>query len=226
MFGMLAAGDAPRLDSAHLSQVYRLARRLKRRMPQTVDFGDLLSDGFLGLDRAARLFDPSRNVPFEAFAKLYIEGAMVDGLRQRRRQLRATPCTDWAISEFSFDPHIEQSQARRELLTGALRALSRRARLAVLLYYSEGLSMRVVGGCLGITEARVSQLHQRAMIKLRASADAAPERTRQGADGRSDRSGSSRVRSEPASARRRVRTSLRPNQQIKNPAVGERPRGP
>jgi RNA polymerase sigma factor for flagellar operon FliA len=91
---------------------------------------------------------------------------MVDGLRARRRQSRATALTELAISERSVEPQEEQALLRKQLLDCSLRGLPRRHRLVIVLRYFEGLSMEQVGSCLGITEARVSQLHARALVAL------------------------------------------------------------
>jgi RNA polymerase sigma factor for flagellar operon FliA len=37
----------------------------------------------------------------------------------------------------------------------------------IALYYNEDLTMKEVGGVLGLTESRVSQLHSQAMLRLK-----------------------------------------------------------
>lgn len=53
------------------------------RLPRFVDRDDLMSAGMLGLTEAARSFDSSRGVPFDAFARTRIRGAVLDELRRR-----------------------------------------------------------------------------------------------------------------------------------------------
>lgn len=55
----------------------------------------------------------------------------------------------------------------RERLTAALLALPDRERLVVALYYYENLTLREIGEVLGVTESRVSQLHTKAVLRLR-----------------------------------------------------------
>jgi RNA polymerase sigma factor (sigma-70 family) len=155
------------LHPRHIALVCRLARRLKRRLPPSVELGEVISDGFLGLEKAARLFEPDRRVPFEAFASVYVQGAMLDGLRVRQRQARALPSTDRVIGECVYEPRIERVADERLALPMLLSALPRRTRLVLLLHHLEGLTMRQVGDCLRITEARVSQLHARGASALR-----------------------------------------------------------
>ena len=55
----------------------------------------------------------------------------------------------------------------RTLLTGAIDALPKKERLVVSLYYFDELTMKEIGKVLGVNESRVSQLHTKAMLRLR-----------------------------------------------------------
>lgn len=54
-----------------------------------------------------------------------------------------------------------------ELLTEAINRLPERERLIVSLYYQDGLTLKEIGEVLGVTESRVSQLHTKAILRLR-----------------------------------------------------------
>ena len=43
----------------------------------------------------------------------------------------------------------------------------------IALYYYEGLTLKEIGQVLGVTESRVSQLHTKAVLRLRAKLRAA-----------------------------------------------------
>jgi RNA polymerase sigma factor for flagellar operon FliA len=58
-----------------------VAGRLRTRLPDSVDYGDLVSDGIIGLMEAIDRFDPARGLTFQTFAVPRIRGAMVDALR-------------------------------------------------------------------------------------------------------------------------------------------------
>ncbi len=55
----------------------------------------------------------------------------------------------------------------REIIGRAIDQLPEKERLLVSLYYYEELTMKEIGEVLGITESRVSQLHTRAVMRLR-----------------------------------------------------------
>jgi RNA polymerase sigma factor FliA len=56
----------------------------------------------------------------------------------------------------------------REALGDAIARLPEREKLVVTLYYYEELTLREIGDVLGVTESRVSQLHTKAILRLKA----------------------------------------------------------
>jgi RNA polymerase sigma factor for flagellar operon FliA len=52
------------------------------RVKQHVQFDELVSLGTIGLAEASQRFDPTRGVPFGAFAWYRVQGAIIDGLRR------------------------------------------------------------------------------------------------------------------------------------------------
>src|SRR4029079_4502575 len=84
--------------AASLPFVESLARRMASTMPHSIDLGDLVQDGVLGLIDAAHRFDAGRGLKFEHFAARRVRGAMIDalrrdawprGVRRMRRELEA-----------------------------------------------------------------------------------------------------------------------------------------
>jgi RNA polymerase sigma factor for flagellar operon FliA len=71
------------------------------------------------------------------------------------------------------DPNAPDPQASldgvdlREQLVEAIETLPERETLVIALYYFEGLTLREIGEVLGVTESRVSQLHSKAVLRLR-----------------------------------------------------------
>jgi RNA polymerase sigma factor for flagellar operon FliA len=69
-------------------------------------------------------------------------------------------------SSVSLDERLEQEQSKYVLLR-TLDQLPEQERLVVALYYYEHLTLKEIGRALGISESRVSQVHTRAMTRLR-----------------------------------------------------------
>jgi RNA polymerase sigma factor for flagellar operon FliA len=61
---------------------------------------------------------------------------------------------------------VDQSELR-DRVADAIAALPEREKLVVALYYYENLTLREIGEVLGVTESRVSQLHTKAVLRLR-----------------------------------------------------------
>ncbi len=210
--------------------------------PLWFDPEDCHGAGALALVKAVDTFDPSRGVPFEAFAYPRIYGAMVDhvraqdwvprGVRDAARKLKAAyyelagktgrPPEDREVAarlslstkEFAslvrraahtlllpFDtvdeiasyrsprgranivdptslrdiiPEPGASPSARlehqelvDLVAEAMAELSEAERAVVVLHYRKGLMFKEVAGVLSRSRARISQLHTKALLKLK-----------------------------------------------------------
>jgi RNA polymerase sigma factor for flagellar operon FliA len=210
--------------------VEALARRVASSMPHTIDLGDLVQDGMIGLIDAAHRFDPSRGIKFETFAERRVRGAMIDalrrdawprGVRRVRRELEAA--REALRRELGYEPSLADLAARvgsdetrlgrtivrintiestsplasgdgvdgsslppalvpseppapdkayaekelRERVRRAIASLPWRERKVVGLYYYGEVTMKQIGAEIGVNESRVSQLHARAIQRLR-----------------------------------------------------------
>jgi len=81
--------------------------------------------------------------------------------------------------EDTAEPHpaaaLDETETR-EALADAISRLPEREKLVVTLYYYEELTLREIGEVLGVTESRVSQLHTKAILRLKARLAAAAGR--------------------------------------------------
>jgi len=215
---------------AGLPFVEALARRMAASMPNSIDIGDLVQDGVLGLIDAAHRFDEDRGIKFETFAERRVRGAMIDalrkdawprGVRRQRRELDAArealrrelghePSmadlaarvgsdekrlsrtivrinTIEATSPLATGEHMDESSLptalvpsepdapdaayekseTRERVRAAIQSLPWRERKVIGLYYYGEVTMKQIGAEIGVNESRVSQLHARAIRRLR-----------------------------------------------------------
>ena len=56
--------------------------RLSRTIGRSIEFEDLVASGREGLLDAARRFDPTRGIPFRAYANYRVRGAVLDAVRK------------------------------------------------------------------------------------------------------------------------------------------------
>ncbi len=76
--------------------------------------------------------------------------------------------------ETAEDPvAIFESVEIKDILAEAIERLPEREKTVIALYYYEGLTLKEIGQVLGVTESRVSQLHTKAVLRLRARLHAA-----------------------------------------------------
>jgi len=89
----------------------------------------------------------------------------------------------WAVSDSSGDQvslldTLQDPQAPdpaklmdtselKDRVADAIARLPEREKLVIALYYYENLTLREIGEVLGVTESRVSQLHTKAVLRLR-----------------------------------------------------------
>ncbi|HEY7447089.1 MAG TPA: FliA/WhiG family RNA polymerase sigma factor [Vicinamibacterales bacterium] len=215
---------------AGLPFVEALARRMAATMPHSIDVGDLVQDGVIGLIDAAHRFDEARGIKFETFAERRIRGAMIDalrrdawprGVRRVRRELEAA--REQLRRELGYEPSLADLAARvgsdekrlgrtivrintiestsplatgdnideaclppalvpsepdqpdrafeksevRDRVRSAIASLPPRERRVIALYYYGEVTMKQIGAEIGVNESRVSQLHARAIRRLR-----------------------------------------------------------
>jgi RNA polymerase sigma factor FliA len=138
--------ERDRLVIAHVGLVRATAHRLAQRLPSQVDIADLISIGVLGLIDAAGRYQASLGVPFDAFARRRVHGAMLDALRdmdwaprslrrQRRQvdsaigrlrhELRREPSEDEVAAAMDLPPadYARTLEQLRTLELGAVRTL-------------------------------------------------------------------------------------------------------
>ncbi|MGW0411678.1 RNA polymerase sigma factor WhiG [Streptomyces collinus] len=74
------------------------------------------------------------------------------------------------LEDTAADNPVEVAEDRelRRFLARAINTLPDREKTVVTLYYYEGLTLAEIGNVLGVTESRVSQIHTKSVLQLRA----------------------------------------------------------
>jgi RNA polymerase sigma factor for flagellar operon FliA len=110
-----------RLVLDHVDLVKTIAARMAHRVPSHIEFSELVSVGMMGLVEAARRYKPGLGVPFDAFARRRVHGAMVDSLRGMdwapRSVRRMRREIDGAISQLRHETKREPTEQE---IAGAL----------------------------------------------------------------------------------------------------------
>jgi RNA polymerase sigma factor for flagellar operon FliA len=75
---------------------------------------------------------------------------------------------DTLADDAAEDPQaLVERSGFRDRVADAIVALPEREKMVIALYYYENLTLREIGEILGVTESRVSQLHTKAVLRLR-----------------------------------------------------------
>jgi RNA polymerase sigma factor (sigma-70 family) len=167
---VLARRDA--LVEGHLLLVHSIALGIHRNVPDCFELDDLIGIGNAALNTAATRYKPSEHggVPFSAYARKVIRGAMLDTIRQRWDAEAATePLEEMADTQIKvpIETVIDNGRLCQRVLE-AVGNLRERERAVLLGYYSPSEpSLRAVGERIGVSARRAAQLHERAIDKLR-----------------------------------------------------------
>lgn len=93
-----------------------IAQRMISRLPTSVEIGDLIDAGVIGLLDAAEKFDEARGIQFKTYAEYRIKGAMLDELRRndwlprsvRKKSNRLERIYKDLEKQFQRAPHAEE----------------------------------------------------------------------------------------------------------------------
>ncbi len=185
------------LFAAHLHIADRISKRLALKLGRLTEFAEAISIGRLALLVAAHGFDDSRGIPFEAYAAIRVRGAIIDTLCRkggRRRAGRepgafearfagAVACGLLPIGVYDEDgtvsaltPENQEQAAELAGLRDLVDAcdLSERQAEIVRRYHFGGETMTQIANSYGLTESRVSQVHDQAIKLLRKFANKMP----------------------------------------------------
>jgi len=78
----------------------------------------------------------------------------------------STNTPEFPASQQSHPDNMCAREQLREVLSVAVKTLPERYQKVVLLYYTKELTMKEIGGIMGINESRVSQIHKTALEKM------------------------------------------------------------
>ena len=173
----------------HMRLVEPLARRYAAKSGQ--DHDDLLQVGLMELLRAADRYEDQRKIPFSAFARPHIRGAILHYLRDKAaiirlpralqscdrddgagfnaatQQRRLVSLADDLISqETDATIELDRSEQRRQL-NQALQRLSRQERIALEEVILKGQSLRDVGNQTGVSAMTIQRRVKRGLAQMR-----------------------------------------------------------
>ncbi|MEI6055458.1 MAG: sigma-70 family RNA polymerase sigma factor [Lentisphaerota bacterium] len=114
------SGDIKFLNDVLLGNIWFIISRAKRYNNRYLTASDLIYSGMLGMARAAKKFDPSRNIKFITYASYWIEMYMRREVIYNSSVVKITPRT-WKMSSLLFkmrNSGISEEAIMKELKIG------------------------------------------------------------------------------------------------------------
>ena len=147
----------PRSVRRKVSELESTYADLEKKFGRPVQDEEVAVAMNLDLDSFYRLLDETKAITF----------LDIDLLRQKSPDVLDNSFVG-TISLDEEDPYAAISLSEiRELVAQSISQLPEKEKLTVALYYFEELTMKEIGEVLGYTESRISQMHSKAMLRLR-----------------------------------------------------------
>ena len=145
-----------------------VAGRLSMYLGYNVEYEDLVSYGIFGLIDAIDKFDYGKNVKFETYASLRIRGEILDQIRKmdwiprsvREKQKKIDSARTRLETENGKNATDEELAAALDLSVDELNNWQGQTKVSNLVSLDEVME---------VSESRVSQLHTKALVKLKKS---------------------------------------------------------
>ncbi len=150
----------PRSVRAHAREIERAYIALENRLRRVPRDAEVAKEMGISSKELQNIFTKLSYTSVVSFEELWSAG----GERDEKTSLIGTIQDDTAE-----DPVTTfESTEIKDILAGAIDRLPEREKIVIALYYYEGLTLKEIGEVLGVTESRVSQLHTKSVLRLRA----------------------------------------------------------
>lgn len=180
-----------KLVNANLKFVVNFAKQYRK---SGVPFSDLISEGNIGLIKAAEKFDETKGVKFISYAVWWVRNAIIECIEKFNGNTEEVNADLYTfdnhnnISEYEyssqmvnneFEEELANLQSRKDTISELMKSLKEREIKILSLYFGlyDGKEMTLdeIGAEMNLTMERVRQIKDKAMVKLKVNALASDE---------------------------------------------------
>lgn len=181
-------GDKMALDTLikhNLRFVISIAK--KYRKYTDVSFSDLISEGNIGLIKAANKFDPTKNIKFSSYAVWWIKASIKECIEDYKGKIEYSIVDDYQVTNLDekdliyddineeFEKKMNNLQSRQSAIEDLIKCLEEREKKIIMLFYGLGntskeMNLDEVSKEMGITKERVRQIKDDAIVKMKCEA--------------------------------------------------------
>jgi RNA polymerase sigma factor for flagellar operon FliA len=148
----------PRSIRKKVRQVEQATATVEQEVRRPARDSEIARQMGIDLDTYHKLFDAAKDLEILSLDE-YVEGTQ-----------------DHSASDRSYNGLIRgdnspvdhvMTQELKEVIATGIKALPKKYQIVVSLYYYEALTLKEIGEVMGLTESRISQIHSKAISKLR-----------------------------------------------------------
>ncbi len=144
-----------RKKATELEKTYHYLEKALNRPPKDKEVAKALG---ISIEKFHKLLDKTKSVTF----------LDIETIRRRMPDSNEEDLFDLIESDNEVNPFTLLNKTEiKEILAKAINSLPEKEKIVVSLYYYEDLTMREIGEIMGYTESRISQMHTKAMLRLR-----------------------------------------------------------
>lgn len=176
-------GDEQALNKLVYHNLRFVVNIAKNYRNSNVPFADIISEGNLGLIRAAHKFDSSKGVKFISYAVWWIKNSINECIEKYNRDNETLSYDDYTINKCTdldnkfeqinedFEEKINNIQSRKDAIESLMKCLHEREIKILTLFFGlnggKEMTLEEVGKEMCLTNERVRQIKDGALSKLK-----------------------------------------------------------
>lgn len=159
----------------------------KYRSKTDVSFADLISEGNIGLIKAAEHFDPTRKVKFSSCAIWWIKASINECIERYKGNIEYNVVDEYQIANIAekdmiyddineeFEKKMNNLQSRRSAIEDLVKCLEEREKKIIMMFFGLGetareMNLDEISKEMRLTKERVRQIKDGALVKLKCEA--------------------------------------------------------
>ena len=176
-------GDEQALNKLVYHNLKFVVNIAKNYRNNNVPFADIISEGNLGLIRAAHKFDSTKGVKFISYAVWWIKNSINECIEKYNRDNETLSYDDYTINKCTdldnkfeqinedFEEKINNIQSRKDAIESLMKCLHEREIKILTLFFGlnggKEMTLEEVGKEMCLTNERVRQIKDNALSKLK-----------------------------------------------------------
>lgn len=176
-------GDEQALNKLVYHNLRFVVNIAKNYRNNNVPFADIISEGNIGLIRAAHKFDPSKGVKFISYAVWWIKNSINECIEKYNRDNETLSYEDYTLNKCTdldnkfeqinedFEEKINNIQSRKDAIESLMKCLHEREIKILTLFFGlsggKEMTLEEVGKEMCLTNERVRQIKDSALTKLK-----------------------------------------------------------